>query len=102
MREFIWNGSGDTSEFLRWQDSAANSSVHPGHCLIVEANPNSIFAKMQFFIGCDSALPQWILRLGPNPSTSKGLVLQASAHFFAYTREADGRFKGGKAVKVVG
>jgi hypothetical protein len=51
---------------------------------------------MQFFAGCKTQLPRWRLVLGDNPTAL--YVEQASAHFFRYTQEKDGRLTGGEAI----
>ena len=48
--------------------------------------------------GCKTALPQWQLILGENPTVL--FVGQVSAHFFAYTEEEDGRLTGGEIVPL--
>jgi hypothetical protein len=53
---------------------------------------------MQFFAGCKTELPQWRLVLGDNPT--EVYVEQASAHFFSYAQEGDGRLTGGEVVAM--
>jgi hypothetical protein len=60
--------------------------------------PDSIVVNMQFFSGCKVPLPQWRLILGPNPTVLH--VEQASAHFFGYTRDEDGRLIGGEIIQM--
>ena len=55
---------------------------------------------MQFFAGCKISLPRWRLVLGDNPTVV--VAEQASAHFFAYAEEQDGRLTGGKTILVLG
>jgi hypothetical protein len=70
LRAFIKEGIGDPQTFLaRCDETAMNPSGLPGHVLSVIANPDSpIIVNMQFFAGCKTALPQWCLVLGPNPT----------------------------------
>ena len=99
LREFIRDGTGDHQQFLTECKAALNPDGPPGHILTAVANPNSlIIVNMQFFAGCKTELPQWRLVLGDNPTAL--YVEQASAHFFSYTQEEDGRLTGGEVVAM--
>ncbi len=99
LREFIRDGAGDHHQFLADCKPALNPDGPPGHMLTAVANPDSpIIVNMQFFAGCKTELPQWRLVLGDNPTTL--YVEQASAHFFSYTQEEDGRLTGGEVVPM--
>jgi hypothetical protein len=99
LRKFIRDGAGDYHQFLTECKTALNPDGPPGHILTAIANPNSpIIVNLQFFVGCKTELPQWRLVLGDNPTAL--YVEQASAHFYSYTREEDGRLKGGEVVAM--
>jgi hypothetical protein len=99
LRDFIKQGTGDHAQFLTACKTALNPAGPPGHVLTAIANPHSpIVVNMQFFAGCETELPQWRLVLGDNPSAVH--VEQASAHFFSYALEGDGRLTGGKVVAM--
>lgn len=98
LRDFIREGTGEHHQFLTECKVALNPDG-PGHILTAVANPNSpIIVNMQFFAGCKTELPQWRLVLGNNPTAL--YVEQASAHFFSYTQEQDGRLTGGEVVAM--
>ena len=100
LREFIRSGVTDGNQFLTSYDSASNVAGPCCHCLTALAIPGSdIIVNMQFFVGCKTALPQWRLKLGPNPTTL--FVNQESAHVFTYTQDEEGRLRGGEIVRVV-
>jgi hypothetical protein len=73
LREFIREGTGNHKQFLTKCDTVSNPSGPPGHVLTAIANPESpIVVNMQFFAGCKTALPQWRLILGDNPTVIFG------------------------------
>lgn len=97
LRDFIRHGVGETAQFLASCNTAATSNGPAGHVLTVIAPPNEdIVVNMQFFAACKTALPQWRLVLGRNPTVL--FVAQGSAHFFKYLPEPDGSLKGGEIV----
>ena len=99
LRDFIKHGTGDHEQFLTECKTALNPDGPPGHVLTAIANPDStIVVNMRFFAGCKTELPQWRLVLGDNPTAL--YVGQASAHFFSYTQEEDGRLTGGEVVAM--
>ena len=61
---------------------------------------NPIVVNMQFFVGCKTALPQWRLILGDNPTVLFVERAQVSAHFFAYTQRDDCKLTGGDVVTL--
>jgi hypothetical protein len=99
LRDFIMHGTGDHQQFLTECETALNPVGPPGHVLTATANPDSpIVVNMQFFAGCKTALPQWRLVLGDNPTTLA--IQQVSAHYFSYTQEKDGRLTGGDVLAM--
>lgn len=99
LRDFIKHGTGGHERFLTECKTALNPDGPPGHVLTAIANPDSpIVVNMQFFAGCKTELPQWRLVLGDNPTAV--YVEQASAHFFSYVQEDDGRLTGGEVVAM--
>ena len=99
LREFIRHGVGESGQFLSSCEHVSDPAGPPGHVLTAVAMPDSmIVVNMQFFSGCKTRLPQWRLILGPNPTVLH--VEQASAHFFGYDRDGDGRLIGGETIEM--
>lgn len=99
LRSFIRDGVGDRRQFLTECKATLKPDGPPGHILTAVANPNSpIIVNLQFFAGGKTELPLWRLVLGDNPTAL--YVKQASAHFFSYTQEEDGRLTGGEVVPL--
>jgi hypothetical protein len=99
LRDFIRDGAGDHHQFLTECKAALNPDGPPGHILTTVANPDiPIIVNLQFFAGCKTELPQWRLVLGDNPTAL--CAEQASAHFFSYTQEEDGRLTEGEVVAM--
>jgi hypothetical protein len=101
LRDFIRHGTGDASQFLSSCETVSSPSGPPGHVLTVVAAPdNPIIVNMQFFAGCKTALPQWRLILGHNPTVLFVEQAQVSAHFFAYTQRDGCQLTGGEVVAL--
>jgi hypothetical protein len=101
LRDFIRHGTGDASQFLSSCETVSNPSGPLGHVLTAVAAPDSpIVVNMQFFAGCKTALPQWRLILGDNPTVLFVEQPQVSAHFFAYTQRDAGQLTGGEVVAL--
>jgi len=101
LRDFIRHRTGDASQFLSSCETVSNSSGPPGHVLTAVVAPDSpIIVNMQFLAGCKTALPQWRLILGDNPTMVFVRQAQVSAHFFAYAQRDDGQLIGGEVVTL--
>lgn len=101
LRDFIRHGTGAASQFLCSCETVSNPAGPPGHVLAAIAAPDSpMVVNMQFFAGCKTALPQWRLILGDNPTVFFVEQAQVSVHFFAYTQLDDGQLKGGEVVAL--
>lgn len=100
LREFIRNGTGDWQKFLSSRETVESSDAPPGHVLSVLApSEGQIVVLMQFFVGSGTALRQWRLMVGKNP-TVLHLNNQMCAHFFSYAHDEHGYLRGGNVVKL--
>ena len=94
LREFIRHGLGD---FLQCLDETPATNGPPGHVLTAVAVSGRVAVNMQFFIGCEVSLPQWLLVV-PNPTVL--MVTQTVAHYFPYVVDEDGGLRGGEIVEL--